>query len=47
MYCIMKVPSTVIKGDYSFLIKPSHPDFKKVKIMDATPFPFDNRLFKK
>lgn len=46
LHCILKVPSVVTKGDFNFLINPFHKDFKKIKIIDTQPFPFDNRLFK-
>ena len=41
---ILKVPSAVVKGDYNYLINPLHPGFKYVRILDITPFDFDNRL---
>ena len=43
--CILKVPSAVVKGDFNYLIHPHHKDFKKIKIIEMTNFPFDNRLF--
>lgn len=45
-YCILKVPSAIVKGDYNILINPFHKDFQKVKIKKVTDFPFDVRLFK-
>ena len=44
--CILKVPSAVVKGDCNFLINPHHPDFKKIKIIEQSDFPFDKRIFK-
>jgi RES domain-containing protein len=44
--CILKVPSAVVKGDFNFLINPYHKDFKKIKILNVTEFPFDKRIFK-
>ncbi|MFY9243469.1 MAG: RES family NAD+ phosphorylase [Polaribacter sp.] len=44
-YCILKVPSAVVKGDFNYLINPHHKDFKKIKIIDIINFPFDDRLF--
>jgi RES domain-containing protein len=44
-YCLLKVPSVVTKGDFNFLINPRHPDFNKIKIEHAEPFPFDKRIF--
>lgn len=44
--CVLKVPSAVVKGNYNFLINPYHKDFKKIKILDTSVFPFDKRIFK-
>ncbi|MCD6543595.1 MAG: RES family NAD+ phosphorylase [Flavobacteriaceae bacterium] len=44
-YCILKVPSAVVKGDFNYLLNPYHVDFKKVKIMNFYKFPFDARFF--
>ena len=45
-YCIMKVPSAVVKGDFNYLLNPNHPDFKKIQISHHENFPFDKRIFK-
>ena len=45
-FCILKVPSAVVKGDFNYLINPHHSDFKKIKILSHDDFPFDKRLFK-
>jgi RES domain-containing protein len=42
----LQIPSVVTKGDYNILINPHHPDFKRVKVVDVAPFPFDRRIFK-
>lgn len=44
-FCILKVPSAVVKGDFNYLINPHHKEFKKIKIRDFYEFPFDRRLF--
>ena len=44
-FCVLKVPSAVVKGDFNLLINPYHKDIKKIKISNTSPFPFDNRLF--
>ena len=44
-FCILKVPSAVVKGDFNYLINPHHNEFKKIKIRDFYEFPFDRRLF--
>lgn len=46
-YCVLKVPSVVVKGDYNYLINPKHKSFKRIKIIDSVKFPFDDRLFYK
>ena len=43
---LLKVPSAIIPEEYNVLINPLHPDIKKVKIIDASLFQFDTRLFK-
>lgn len=43
--CLLYVPSAVTKGDWNVLINGDHPDFKKIEIVDAEPFPFDHRFF--
>ncbi len=45
-HCILQVPSSVTFGDYNLLINPAHPEFKKFKIINTEPFPFDKRIFK-
>lgn len=44
-FCVLKVPSAVVKGDHNYLINPYHSDFKKIKIEKVYDFPFDKRLF--
>jgi RES domain-containing protein len=44
--CLLRVPSSVTKGDYNILINPAHKDFRKIKIIDSEPFPFDSRIFR-
>jgi RES domain-containing protein len=45
-YCVLQVPSAVTPGDFNYIINPSHPEFKKISIIDESPFLFDDRLFK-
>ncbi|MCJ7759400.1 MAG: RES family NAD+ phosphorylase [Gillisia sp.] len=45
-YCVIKVPSAVVKGDVNFLINPYHKDFKLIEINNSYSFPFDKRFFK-
>lgn len=44
-FCVLKVPSAVVKGDFNYLINPYHKDFKKIEIIEITDFPFDKRMF--
>lgn len=44
-FCVYKVPSAVVKGDFNYLINPHHKDAKRIKIKSTTPFPFDKRIF--
>jgi len=44
--CLLKIPSAVVQGDSNYLINPYHTDFKKIKIIEITDFPFDKRIFK-
>jgi RES domain-containing protein len=44
--CLLVVPSVVTQGDHNILINPGHPDFKRIKIVQAEKFPFDRRMFK-
>jgi len=41
----LKVPSVVIKEEFNYLIKPLHPDFKKLSIGKPEKISFDKRLY--
>ena len=41
---LYKVPSTIIREEFNYLINPLHPDFKKLSIGDAQKFTFDPRI---
>ena len=43
---LLKVPSAIIPDEYNVLINPLHKDISKIKIISASSFQFDNRLFK-
>ncbi len=45
-YCVIKMPSAVVKGDFNYLINPRHPSFKEIKINSITQFPLDQRIFR-
>jgi RES domain-containing protein len=41
---LLRVPSVIIPGEYNFLVNVKHPDFKKLKIVEVSPFLFDDRI---
>lgn len=43
-FCVLKVPSAVVKGDFNILINPFHSDFSMITITDESDFPFDRRF---
>lgn len=45
-FCLIKVPSAVVKGEFNYLINPYHKDFQRIKIIHQEDFPFDKRIFK-
>jgi len=45
-YCVLRVPSAVVKGDVNYLLNPFHKDFKLIEIVNSYSFSFDQRLFK-
>ena len=40
----LRLPSAVVPGEFNYLLNPTHPDFKRVKIGRSEPFTFDPRL---
>jgi RES domain-containing protein len=40
----LRVPSVVVPSEFNYVLNPAHPDFPKIRIGAATPFPFDARL---
>ncbi|MFT4022388.1 MAG: RES family NAD+ phosphorylase [Flavihumibacter sp.] len=45
-YCVLQIPSAVVKGDYNLLINPNHPGFAGIQIIATEKFPFDKRIFR-
>jgi RES domain-containing protein len=43
---LYKVPSTIIREEFNYLINPLHPDVKKLTIGSAQKFAFDPRIKK-
>ncbi|GIV60340.1 MAG: hypothetical protein KatS3mg043_1429 [Rhodothermaceae bacterium] len=41
---VLRVPSAVVPHQYNYLINPTHPDFSRLEIGPAEPFPVDPRL---
>jgi RES domain-containing protein len=41
---VLKVPSTVIREEFNYLINPAHPDFKKISLGAPARFVFDPRV---
>jgi RES domain-containing protein len=44
-FCVLRIPSSIVKEEYNLLINPNHKDFKKIKIVNSSDFTFDSRLF--
>jgi len=42
----MKVPSSVVDGDFNYLFNPEHKDAGKIKIVRSEKFSLDLRPFK-
>jgi RES domain-containing protein len=40
------IPSVVIDGEWNVLLNPTHPDSKKIKVIQMKPFRFDARMFR-
>ncbi|MDI1320569.1 MAG: RES family NAD+ phosphorylase [bacterium] len=40
----LRVPSSVILGEFNYLLNPAHPQFAKIKVGKPEPFSFDLRL---
>lgn len=45
-FCVLKIHSVVIQGDFNFLIDPNHKDFNKIIVTKMDKFTFDNWIFK-
>ncbi len=41
---VLRVPSTVVLGEFNYLLNPAHPEFGKIKIGQAEVFVFDERF---
>lgn len=43
---MLRVPSVLVPDEHNYLINPSHPDFRLVRIGKSSAFQFDSRLIK-
>ena len=43
----LQVPSVVLPQEHHVLLNPAHPEFIRVRLLDAQPFHFDERLLKR
>ncbi|PTT00259.1 RES domain-containing protein [Pedobacter sp. HMWF019] len=41
---VLKVCSSIIDGEYNYLLNPMHTDFKLIKLLDSKSFVFDKRI---
>jgi RES domain-containing protein len=42
----LKVPSSVVRNEFNYVLNPRHPDFGKILIGKPEEFTFDPRLVK-
>lgn len=43
---LFRCPSAIVHKEHNLLVNPLHPEYKKVKVHEASDFYFDERLFK-
>ncbi len=41
----LKVPSAIVEEEYNYVLNTTHPDCKKLKVVETSIFQFDKRLF--
>ncbi len=41
---VLKVPSSIIRSEFNYLLNPRHPDSTLIKLLNAEPFIFDERI---
>ena len=41
---VLRVPSTVVLGEFNYLVNPAHPEFSKISIGPPEAFSFDPRF---
>ncbi len=40
----LRIPSVIVPSEFNYLLNPAHPDFARLVIGPAEPFPFDARF---
>ncbi|NCT17048.1 MAG: RES superfamily protein [Flavobacteriaceae bacterium CG_4_8_14_3_um_filter_34_10] len=45
-HLLLRVPSAIVSQEFNYILNPSHPDFKKIKICKNEVFSLNERLFK-
>ena len=46
-HCLLLVPSVLAPDENNWLIKPEHPDYKRIEIHGVEPLSYDPRMFAK
>lgn len=41
---VLKVPNSIVKPEFNYLINPNHPDAKKITLISKKPLKFDERF---
>lgn len=41
---VLRVPSVVVPHEFNYVLDPRHPEFRRITIGAAIPFPFDSRI---
>ncbi len=42
---LLVVPSAVAPSEHNYVINPSHPDFRKIVVLESEPLLYDSRIF--
>jgi RES domain-containing protein len=43
---VLEVPSAIVPSEMNYLLNPSHPDFRRIRLGRPLPFVFDPRMWK-
>ena len=44
LHAALRVPSSFVLGEFTYLLNPAHPDFDRITIARPESFDFDSRL---